>query len=171
MNFENIHIKQEEPYPEIVDAQPNTNTVNMLKDLASGRGSEFTAITQYSFQHIYATNYDEDIAKMLEEISTVEMKHLELLSSAIVSFGGKPIFQDGRGQYFSSSYANYTTNLKEMLQQNIKMETAAVNEYERSSQLTNNESLKQLFLRIREDEKLHLKIFKQLLLSVEFYGK
>ena len=171
MKYDDIKVKCDEPYPEIVDAENSPHTVSILKNLASGRSGEFTAISQYTYQHIVSNSHEEDVAKILEEIGIVEMRHLEMLSSAIVSFGGKPVFQDGRGQYFTTSYANYTTNLKEMLKSNVRMESGAVTDYEQAAQRVNNESLKQLLLRIRDDERLHLKVFKHLLESVEFFGK
>ena len=171
MNYDNLILCSTEPYPEIVDAKPNAMIVNILKDLTSGRVGEYTAITQYTYQHIVSADQSKDISKVLEEISITEMRHLELLSKAIVSFGGKPIFQDGRGNYFTSAYTNYSARLIDMLRANIRGETRAIYEYERAIERVDNASLKSLLRRIIADEQCHLKVFEEFERTIDFFGK
>ena len=171
MKFENIKLRADAPYPELKNCVPNAQCVTILRNLANDRVGEFTAITQYTYQHVVSSKMSEEISKILEEISIVEMHHLELLCSAMMCFGAKPEFKDGKGQWFSANYANYSPRLIDMLRANIKSESQAIYDYTCAADQVNNESLRQLFLRIAEDEKCHLQTFEELYKQVEFFGK
>lgn len=168
MNLENIEVKLNKPYPKIENAVDDKQTVAILKNLASSRAGELTGVLQYTFQSVVADSADEDIAEILEEISIVEMMHLEMLMEAITEFGGVPRYEDAVGNNFNSGYVYTSTRLKEMLDANILAEEKAVENYTNAALRVNNESLKNLFRRIIEDEKLHIKIFKQIRDSVKF---
>ena len=68
MNFENISVKVDKPYPEIVGATEDAVTVNVLKNLASSRVGELSGILQYIYQSVVADKTNQDIASILEEI-------------------------------------------------------------------------------------------------------
>lgn len=129
MKFENIKLRADAPYPELKNCVPNAQCVTILRNLANDRVGEFTAITQYTYQHVVSSKMSEEISKILEEISIVEMHHLELLCSAMMCFGAKPEFKDGKGQWFSANYANYSPRLIDMLRANIKSESQAIYDY------------------------------------------
>ncbi|MEG1499701.1 MAG: hypothetical protein RR400_01335, partial [Clostridia bacterium] len=93
----NYILKTEVPYPEIVGAIYSPETIRLLKNLYASRGGEFTAIATYFYQHIVLAPFNEEISKLFEQISMVEMMHLELLGEAIVSFGGDPTFSSPQG--------------------------------------------------------------------------
>lgn len=168
MDFKNFIVKENAPYPEIVDADNNPKVVKILKNLMSSNESELTAILQYFYQSSVAKNLDKNIASVLEEISIVEMMHLEQLSNAIVMFGGNPRYESAQGQFFSTSNINYTNRLREMLDRNIELEQNGIEAYRHSIEMVENKSLKELFERIIKDEKLHIKIFKQIKDNVRF---
>ncbi len=150
-----------ENYPELTDVQPNVRDVRTLKRLTYGRDGEMTAILTYMYQNYIST--DENLKYALEQIAIVEMRHLEMLSDAIVAFGGDPTLTDGMGNVWTGRNVNYTTNPIKFLKNNIKSEDEAVEIYMRASRETTNESLSQLYKRIAEDEKLHAEIFQKLL--------
>ena len=168
MNLENLEVRIKEPYPEIVNAEPNRETVCILKNLFTSRKSELTAVLQYAFQSVIADITNPEIAEILEEISIVEMMHLDMLMNAIMSFGGIPKYEDANGNPFNVSNINYSMKLKDMLQTNIKDEQMAIEAYNAAINKVKNESLKQLLGRIVKDEQLHLQIFKQILNTVTF---
>lgn len=168
MNLENIEVKLNTPYPKIENAQEDRTTVSVLKNLLSSRVSELTGVLQYAFQSVVADRTDNEIASILEEISIVEMLHMEKLMHAITDFGGVPRFEDSQGVNFNSSYVYYSTKLKDMLDANIAGEKRAIEDYTSAIAKVKNESLKNLLKRIIQDEELHIKIFKQIKNNVEF---
>lgn len=168
MNFNDIDIKINKPYPEIVDAVEDRETVAILKNLASSRGGEMTAVLQYIYQSVIADKTTEDIASIFEEIGVVEMMHLDMLMHATTMFGGVPKYEDAQGNYYTTAVVNYTMKLKDMLDNNIRGETLAIENYKKAIMLVENESLKKLFARIIEDEQRHIEVFKLIRDSVCF---
>lgn len=168
MDIKDIKVRLDSDYPQIVNAADDPKVVAILKDLLSSRQGEIAGILQYFYQSRIANSTDEDVARLLEEVSIVEMGHMELLMNAIVMFGGTPIYNNSRGQYFNASYINYSIKLKDMLDNNIVAEQSAIQDYTNAQRLVSNQSLKDLFARIIEDEQIHLQTFKKLRDSVSF---
>jgi len=168
MNLENIKVRLDLPYPEITEATNDPNTVAILKNLATSKMGELGGVLQYVYQSVVAGASNPEIADIFEEISIVEMMHLDMLMNAIMSFGGIPKYEDANGNPFNVSNINYSMKLKDMLQTNIKDEQIAIEAYNSAINKVKNESLKQLLGRIVKDEQLHLQIFKQILNTVTF---
>ena len=168
MNFLDMEIKINKPYPEIINAKDDMATVAILKNLANSRNGEIAGILQYIFQSVIADSGDEKIAAILEEIGVVEMMHLDMLMHAISLFGGVPKYEDSQGNFFNTANLNYSIKLKDMLENNIKAEQIAIENYRVAASRVGNRSLKNLFERIIEDEELHLAIFKKIKDHVKF---
>ncbi|MBR5174166.1 MAG: manganese catalase family protein [Clostridia bacterium] len=148
-------------YPEI-SVERNLADSRLLMPSYGGNASEITAIMTYSFQHFVCPV--KEIGEILAGISTVEMRHMELLGEAIVELGGYPII--GGRTYWNGSYVNYTLDTKKFLRQNILAEENAILNYERTILNLSQDSLKQLLERIILDEELHIKLFKELLQTI-----
>lgn len=168
MNLDDVLVKDDKSYPEIEGAINSPKTVAVLKNLMAGNMGELTAVLQYFYQSSIARVVDEKIGEILEEISIVEMSHIELLSHAIVDFGGEPRYENSKGQYYSANSIFYSSKLREMLDANILAEEKAIEEYKVAIKEVENPSLKNLFARIIDDEQLHLKIFTYLRNNVKF---
>ena len=149
------------PYPQ-VRGTCSQRDLRMIMDLYSGRAGELTAITQYLYQRYLMDEIDEDMAKALMGISKTEMRHHALLGEAIVKVGGDPIM-GGSTCFWSGSNVNYAKNPICFLQNNISAEQQAICAYRRASACIDNASLSELFLRIIQDEELHIEIFNNLL--------
>ncbi len=168
MNFQDIEVRINKPYPEIVGAVDDSNTVAILKNLANSRIGEMVASSQYVFQSVVADKTNEEIAEIFEEIGVVEMMHLDMLMHAISDFGGVPRYEDANGNYFNTANLNYSLRLADMLDNDIRAETIAIDNYMLAIDKVKNQSLKDLFARIIEDEQRHIEIFKKIKNNVEF---
>ena len=168
MEIKNIQIRKNSMYPEIINASDSSKTVAILQDLLSSRQGELAGVMQYFYQAVLANQFEQEIGEILEEISVVEMEHVELLMNAIVAFGGNPKYDNSRGQPFNTSYINYSSKLKDILEANIIGEQIAIREYTNAINLVDNKSLKDLLARIIEDEQLHLNTFKNLKNTTKF---
>ena len=153
MNFEEIEVKLNNPYPKIIDAADDRETVAILKNLATSKSGELGGILQYTYQSVVSNKVNEDISSIFEEIGIVEMMHFDLLMNAIVDFGGVPKYEDSIGNPFNVSNINYSLKLKDMLQGNIKDEQVAIENYSRAIDRVKNASLKDLLERIENKEK------------------
>ena len=168
MNFDEIEVKINKPYPEIENAQDDIYTVSVLKNLATSKHGELGGVLQYIYQSVVADKVIKEIGAIFEEIGIVEMMHLDMLMHAITDFGGNPKYEDGQNAPFNVSGINYSIRLKEMLENNINEEEFAIRAYTQAIQKVNNPSLKKLLERILEDEERHLEIFKNLNNNVKF---
>lgn len=168
MNFENIKVRIDKPYPEIKDVVEDLHTVSILKNLANNRVGELRAVLQYVFQSVEADKVEQDIASIFEEIGINEMMHLDMLMHAITEFGGTAEYVDAQRNFFNTNMLNYTVKLSEMLDNNIQGESLAIENYKQAINQVQNQSLKNLFARIIEDEEQHIKVFKKIKDIVRF---
>lgn len=154
-------------YPVVRVEKENIEYAKILSlDYASDI-SEDSAIHLYTYQALILEKTHPEISKTLKHIAITEMKHLELLGKAIHLLGLPPKYvsytSDNIKQYWTSSFINYTTSLKNMLKQDIKSESMAIENYRKHKETINDAYIKQLLTRIIEDEQVHLSIFQRLL--------
>ncbi len=168
MEFEDIEVRIEKPYPEIENSTADMQTVNILKNLAFCSVGELNAVLTYIYQSVVADKTHAEIADIFEEIGIVEMEHLDMLMHAITAFGGVPRYEDSNGMFFNTRSINYTQKLNDMLNNNIAGEQDAIKMYNDAILKVKNQSLKDLFARIILDEERHLQIFKKIKDSVHF---
>lgn len=154
-------------YPTPQVEKENIEYAKMLSHDYAGSTSEDTAIHLYLYQSIILEKTHPDISNILKRIAITKMKHLELLGKTIYLLGLKPKFvsytPDNIKQYWNSSSVNYTISLTNMLKQDIKAESLAIETYERQRTEINDKYIKNLLTYIIEDEKKHLQTFTALL--------
>lgn len=168
MNFDDLEVRIKKPYPELLNTGEDMKTVMILKNLASSRAGELAGVMIYIYQSVVADKTNEEIAEIFEEIGVVEMMHLDMLMHAITMFGGIPKYDDAQNNFFNTAGLNYSVKLKDMLENNIRAESVAIENYEMAIKRVENQSLKDLFKRIIEDEQRHIEIFKRIRDNVEF---
>lgn len=160
-----MEYKDSKPYPEIRVENKNKEYAKILLEDYAGINSETTAVFQYSYQSI--SNYEiEELSEILEQISIVEMKHIELLGKTITLLGELPKLSFNYNNYltyWSGSFIDYTTNIKEFLIMNIQAEKNAIENYKKHACIINDKYIKELLYRIIDDEKKHIECFNILL--------
>ncbi len=149
--FENYNVNM--PYPAVC-GEIGERELLELYDLYAGRASELSATFTYVYQHVLSKKKFEHLAEIFVGLAIAEMKHIELLSSAIAEFGGDPVFA-GKYNWFSGGYPDYEKNLEQMIKNDIEAENAAARAYYRAAECSSNESLKGLLCRIAMDEEFH----------------
>lgn len=168
MDISNIKYKYSEKLPEVGIIEPNPRDAYILQGDYSGTNSETTAILTYTYQSYIVRPFDEDIAEVLENIAIVEMTHHKVLGDLIVSLGGDPIYAY-QGRFWTGKNVCYNKNLKEMLVQNIASEEDAICGYLASIDKICSKTAIGLLEAIIEDEKLHIKAFKEILEYITFW--
>lgn len=160
------------PYPKIEISKKDPVFAYKLLYTYSGNISEFTAVTQYSFQSFYLKDY-KDLSRILEHIAEVEMKHLKILAELILTLGLTPYYVTyGCGNEaipWNSDFIDYTTDYRNMLLSNINSEVAAIKDYNRLINETNDPNIKDILNRIIIDEEKHIEIFSELLRQYDSY--
>ena len=158
--------KINKPYPKVQVLRKNTYYANLLLEDYSGAISELSSITQYEYQKFNKFDVDLEFASILSSIAMVEMKHLELLGETIKLLGIDPKFVYSNynlSSYWNGSFVDYTTNIINMLQSDIKIEKEAIAKYSYDISVIDDEYIKATLYRIIEDEKQHIKCFEYLL--------
>ncbi len=162
-----MKVKIDLPYPEVMVEEKNPYYADLLSQDYAGRGSELTAVMLYSYQHFDKFKENKEFAKIIAEIAEVEMKHLELLGETIKLLGKEPVYktcESTRGDciMWSATNVDYETDLKGMLEINIKSESTAIKTYTNHRKIIKDKYIKELISRILLDEERHLSIFKTL---------
>ncbi len=163
-----MKVKLDIPYPIVRVEEKNPYYADLLSQDYAGEVSETTATLLYSYQHFDTFNSNEEFSKVIEEISFVEMKHLEMLGKTINLLGKKPVYktcESSRGDcvMWTSSNVNYDNEMRDMLKTDIKSEKIAIKNYEHHKELIDDKYIKEMLSRIILDEKRHLEIFETLL--------
>jgi len=152
-------------YPEPKVEKKSINYANLLLLDYSGLVSELSATLLYVYQHLISDGKYEDYAEAVAGIAVIEMKHLELLGGTIKLLGLKPMYAiPHMGLYYpwNSKLIDYSTNINKMIDIDIQSELDAIKQYENHKILIKDKYIVELLSRIIEDEKLHLKFFREL---------
>ena len=162
-----MKVKLDIPYPEVRVEEKNDYYADILSLDYAGGVSELTASLLYSYQHFNTFDSNLEFSKIIEEVSIVEMTHLEMLGKTIKLLGKDPIYKScealrGDCIMWNSNSVNYTTNLKEMLKVDINSETEAIKTYEHHKKIIDDKYIKNMLDRIILDEKRHLEIFTEM---------
>jgi bacterioferritin len=126
---------------------------SVVDTLNWGIEHEYTVVLQYLF-HSYMTG-NEEAKKQLEDQAVNEMQHLGWLAEEVVDGGGSP-----KIEHTSPDQSTRTTD---MLKADIEIEKEVAEAYDKASKEVDDKGLKQLLIRIRDNEKYHLDVFSDLL--------
>lgn len=157
-NCEHNHSRKE--YPQVQIDMPSKRDINCLCSSFAGPLSETTAVEQYVFYHYVAYNYGKEWQDLFMKAAIQEMKHHELLGETIVKLGGIP-YLGCNNRFWSGNMLDYHIELQVMLQQAIKSEYEAIEQYRRAITCVDNYSIKELLESIIEDEYEHISWFKE----------
>lgn len=150
-----------EPYPEVKVSAPNSYYAKLIMNDFAGIISEFSAITQYLYHNFSLKKEHKDLAKVIENISMVEMHHMEILSEVLVQLGVEPYFKNSSNKFWDANYIYYGRNVCDKLKADLKSEYAAIETYELHISLIKDVNIQNVLKRIVMDEKVHAKIFEE----------
>jgi bacterioferritin len=125
----------------------------VTKTLDWGIAHEYTVILQYMF-HSYLTK-NKEAKKQLEDQAINEMQHLGWLAEEMVDGGGNPTIEH--------TGLDQSTKLPDMLKADLKIEKEVAAAYDKAAKEVDDEGLKKLLLRIRDNEKYHIDVFNDLM--------
>lgn len=134
-----------------------TRKDDTTKTLNWGIEHEYTVILQYLF-HSYMTENTE-VKKQMEDQAINEMQHLGWLAEELTGNEGNPIIEH--------TTPDTSTGTTDMLKADIKIEREVADAYDKAAMEAQDTGLKELLLRIRDNERYHLEIFNDLLKDQE----
>jgi bacterioferritin len=149
------------PYPEIKVEGPNRYYAQLISDDYCGKISEFSAISQYLYHNFSIRPEYKELAEIIENISIVEMHHMEMLATIIRLLGFEPIFTNGSNVFWNANYVYYGKNVCDKLKGDLKSELDAISTYEMHIDIIKDPYIQAVLRRIVLDEKVHVKIFEE----------
>jgi bacterioferritin len=126
---------------------------SVAKTLNWGIEHEYTVVLQYLF-HSYVTKNPE-AKKQLEDQAINEMQHLGWLAEELAGGGGSPIIEHTK--------ADQSIKTADMLRADIRIEKEVAEAYDRAAKEVKDAGLKELLMRIRDNEIYHIGVFNDLL--------
>lgn len=154
------------PYPEIKVNEKNMKYARILSEDYAGSESELSAITGYIYSSKIIAEKYPGYSSALEKIAIIEMKHLEILAELIIKLGGDPQFRAENKycalEYWNGGYLSYSKDIKNVILDNIKNESAAIDNYLRHICMISDENIKAILKRIIMDEEIHRKILAEM---------
>ena len=153
------------PYPTLKEEQKDIKSAYIISPAYASRHGELMAILQYNYQG-YFLEEDSEIAKVLNQISIAEMKHLNILGQTLLKLGVDPIYTrvpPFKYDYFVSDFVSYSKTLQKIIMDDITGELVAIKDYEEMLVKLQNEKVSAIISRIKLDEELHVKVLKNLL--------
>lgn len=134
---------------------------DIVKTLNWGIEHEYTVILQYLF-HSYMTENPE-VKKQMEDQAINEMQHLGWLAEELAGSDGTPVIE-----HAAPDQSKVTTD---MLKADINIEREVAEAYDKAAMAMDDAGLKELLLRIRDNERYHFEIFSDLLKDEENKGR
>ena len=152
------------PYPEPQVVAPNAYYAQLLLEDYAGMVSEVTAINQYLYHYFSFEEEHEELGELIECISIVEMKHMELIAETILLLGVAPEYRTLTHNfpvYWNASFVYYGVDVCDRLAADISSEKEAICNYRKHQEQIADPYIKQLLERIILDEEHHLKLFRE----------
>lgn len=158
------------PYPKLENIEPDAEAARRLLSGYAGSESELTAITQYFYNSLLAPLMGSPaLGDLFACVSRVEMYHLELLGQLILAYGGDPGYlaygRGGRTAWWTGAFVCYEKAPAKMLQNAIRDEQAAIENYRKTLTYLKNKSACSLIARMIADEEHHIALFTAALAS------
>lgn len=156
--------RDDAPYPPVTITEKNITYARYLLDNLGGRNSEMTAIAYYTY-NAHKCEKTEEIAHVFQQISIVEMQHLDFFAALADKLGEPPLLWTNCGRkkiWWSPAYTDYPSDLKRILLNATESELGTIDKYRDQVKHIDDPYICTILNRIICDEELHVKIFRDL---------
>lgn len=160
------HVKLELPYPAIEPESRRLDDAYAMLRNVGGDQSEMSTVSLYCYNSVILNPNYADIARCFHEISIVEMQHLNIFASLAFQMGLDPRLwsMQKRGKfYWTPAFNRYPRNIREVLENSIKGEEAAIQNYTRQAETIQDTNIVDILHRVMLDEQRHIEIFHTIL--------
>ena len=158
------------PYPTI--SKCIKNDVSFASSLNASRLGELQTISEYIYQSILLESEYPEVAKTLEGIAMVEMRHYKILSELMHKLGTDPYLNSRiRTVPLNTSHKSdkdISCKVKKTIEQNMAEENSSKEEYLRLAKCSHDPEIAKILERIAADEELHFGIFDKALHKLTF---
>lgn len=150
--------RSQEPYPEVRAERWDRRTAEAILDNVGGGNSEMSAIGLYLYDH-WVTAGEPEVSQALEEISMVEMHHMEIFATLAQQMGEDPRLwgcYQGRKRWWTPGNLPYQRRLGPLLRIAAREEKAAIRKYRAQARWIGDRGIVENLRRVILDEEQHL---------------
>ena len=154
------------PYPPVRAENRSMEYATAMLSNVGSSNSEMSAVCLYFYNSVILNPEYADFAKCFHKISIVEMHHLDIFATLAYQMGLDPRLWcvERRGTtYWTPAYDRYPRSIKEVIENSIQGELAAINKYERQAEAIRDANIVDNLHRIILDERHHVEIFYDML--------
>ena len=152
------------PYPPVqVDGPNPAYACEMLSNMADVV-SEMSDVTRYFYISVVTKPHYSWISTCFNQISIVEMYHLDIFADLALLFGADPrLWNCGeQTRWWSPSFIGYPHELRALVAESIEAEEAAIQKYSRQANSIRDKNIVAILQRIIRDEEHHLQVFNEI---------
>lgn len=154
------------PYPPIQPESCRMEYANAMLSNVGSDHSEMSAISLYFYNSVILDSEYAEFAQCFHKISIVEMHHMDIFAKLAFRMGQDPRMWNVRNQrkcYWTPSYNCYPVRIREVIENSLKGELAAIQKYTKQSQTICDKNIVEILKRIILDEQQHVEIFRHML--------
>ena len=152
-------------YPPVKVCGTNAMYASAMLTNMAGCTSELSAVTLYVYNSLVTKPAWAKASACFHGISIVEMHHLDIFGQLAMLLGANPCYCSRQGRrmaYWNAGCNRYTQNLPMLIQNAIKGENQAIDQYYCQTQWIKDPYIVEMLKRIIMDEERHIAIFHQL---------
>lgn len=154
--------KTEKSYPKLKNLCKNSYYSGLLQNLYAGSESETGFFLQLRYQIYHLTEFYPKIASSFKLIAETELKHQEILASAIIMTGGNPVLCNSQAKYFTGRQIDYVKDIKQILLCDIELKEKMVIDYKITLSKIENLEIRNILNFIIKEEEDQLKTLRKL---------
>lgn len=154
------------PYPPIQPESCRRDYALALLSNVGSDNSEMSAVCLYFYNSVILNPAHAEFAKIFHEISIVEMHHLDIFATFAYRMGVDPrmwTVQNRRTRYWTPAYNCYPRQPREVIENSIRGEEAAIRKYTRQAEVICDANIVENLNRIILDERHHIEMFHSML--------
>ena len=163
-------VEMDLPYPSMDGVVKDLKSAAIIAPAYDGGHGELKLLLQYIYHYLnFKSLGDKESSDLVMEILATEINHFILLGELIYKLGAAGIVakMPPRGyNYCTSAGVTYSKTPIKMLIDDVSSEILSVNQYEKMVREIKNPAVTAIIERILMDEKLHIKLLKERIISL-----
>ena len=159
------------PYPPPQAQRQNPAWAEMMLCNIGASNSEMSAVAFYRYARWMTLCEDKELSLLFHKVSMVEMHHLDLFGELALQLGAEPRLwycRNNRREYWSPRHIKYAhCSVADLVRNALEDERAAVRKYECQLGCIADPQLAALLERVIEDEREHIALWEEIVISPE----
>ena len=152
------------PYPPVYVDGPNPVYACEILSNVGGAVSEMSDVSLYFYNSVVLEPQYRSIAECFQQISIIEMYHLNIFAELSLQLGADPRLWSGRTHkhWWTPAYKQYPREIRALIGNSIEGEKTAILKYSWQASTICDRNITAILNRIILDEEHHLQTFEEM---------